>query len=437
MNIRIDDAVSNRQYLKSIYDHIDMAIFAMDVVDGPDFVFVGLNPAHERLTGLRSDDIRGKRPGEFLPAELAATVRANYLRCLETGSPIEYEEALPFLGGQTFWRTRLIPVRGGSGDVTTIIGTSIPITDLRLAERAARDELRFQETLLATVPFPVFYTDLNLKLIGANDAARNVFGIGPDWDDAASERRLMDAESAIALASSLRACVDSGRDAVTRVHLRRLDGMERIVEAHQAAFADDTGSRRGVVAVLLDITERIQSEDRLKALAINDEMTGLLNRRGYAQLVYQEWRKSCRQETDVSAIMLDIDHFKAYNDRYGHQAGDGVIRAVADCVRRAVRRPADLLCRYGGEEIFVLLPSTALDGARVVAERIAAFVRDLRLPHEASPTDPCLTVSMGVATARAGHGQACGDANLESLVGEADARLYAAKNSGRNKIVWQ
>jgi len=134
-------------------------------------------------------------------------------------------------------------------------------------------------------------------------------------------------------------------------------------------------------------------------------------------------------------IMLDIDHFKGYNDRYGHQAGDQALRAVAGCLQSAVQRPSDLACRYGGEEFLVVLPATDRAGALTVATRIRDRVAELALEHAASPVAPVLTVSMGVATAITSHGAACGDLSLEALVGDADLRLYRAKQDGRNRIV--
>ena len=422
-------------YLRLVYDHIDAALFVMEVVDGKDFRFLGLNPAHERLTGLRSEDVRGKRPSEFLPPAMAEAVSANYRRCLEAGTTIEYEEVLPFQGRDSWWRTRLIPVPGADGSVATIIGASIHITELRQSERQAHAERRFQETLLETIPFPVFYTDSRLTLLGRNESAARQFGIGPDWEDSGRADRTMDAESSIELAASLRRCVDSMEPAVATIRLRRVDGNERIVEVHQSAFSGEEPGSRGVVAVILDITERLKTEEALKALAINDELTGLLNRRGYTQLANREWKKVCRLESAISVIMLDIDHFKGYNDRYGHQAGDQALRAVAGCLQSAVQRPSDLACRYGGEEFLVVLPATDRAGALTVATRIRDRVAELALEHAASPVAPVLTVSMGVATAITSHGAACGDLSLEALVGDADLRLYRAKQDGRNRIV--
>ncbi|HOX92665.1 MAG TPA: sensor domain-containing diguanylate cyclase, partial [Spirochaetales bacterium] len=241
-------------------------------------------------------------------------------------------------------------------------------------------------------------------------------------------------ESAIMLTHSLRNCVATMRPAVSTIKLKRTDGAERVVEVHQDAFQDKSDGVKGVVAVLLDVTERVMAEERLRAMAINDELTGLLNRRGYAQLATREWKRVARQELPIAALMLDIDHFKHYNDRYGHQAGDSVLRAVAACIKAGLKRPSDLAFRYGGEEFLVLLPGTDAEGARIVAERMRESVGLVRLDgiDAVSP----LTVSVGVAAVVPSKEESArGDASLESLVGLADTRLYRAKETGRNRVI--
>jgi diguanylate cyclase (GGDEF)-like protein len=167
---------------------------------------------------------------------------------------------------------------------------------------------------------------------------------------------------------------------------------------------------------------------RLEQLARVDGLTGLFNRRAFDELLEGECRRAVRQQSELALLMLDVDAFKAYNDRYGHPAGDACLRTVAETVRRTLRRAGDVAARYGGEEIVVVLPGTALEAALAVAESIRAAVEDLALPHVASPVQPTLTVSVGAA--------ATGGRPLTpaELVADADAALYAAKQAGRNRV---
>lgn len=171
-----------------------------------------------------------------------------------------------------------------------------------------------------------------------------------------------------------------------------------------------------------------RAADQLAELATTDALTGLANRRKFDADLEREWLRAIRNQSPVSLLMLDADCFKAYNDHYGHQGGDEVLRSIGAAIRRRMRRPADTGARYGGEEFVVLLPEVGIDGALVVAELLRETVEGFALPHIGSPTG-CVTVSIGVATAypQAGEGQG-------RLVEEADVSLYDAKRGGRNRV---
>ena len=169
------------------------------------------------------------------------------------------------------------------------------------------------------------------------------------------------------------------------------------------------------------------ARDRLSTLAHTDGLTGLANRRRFDEVLALEVERQSRSLTALSLILLDVDHFKAYNDQYGHQAGDDCLKAVAQVIAAMAGRAIDIAARYGGEEFACILPETDASGARWVAEQIRLGVVALRLPHAASPTAPYVTVSLGVATVW-GH-----DAQTpEALIRYADEQLYRAKHCGRN-----
>ncbi len=171
--------------------------------------------------------------------------------------------------------------------------------------------------------------------------------------------------------------------------------------------------------------------ERLRVMATTDALTGLSNRRAFEDALSHEWLRSVRSEHPIALLLLDADCFKLFNDRYGHPAGDTVLRQVARCIKAGVLRPADTCARYGGEEFVVLLPETDLPGAAVVAERIRASFADLNIPHEDSPHRRA-TVSVGVAMAWPGPGPGGSPA---ALVQQADLALYQAKATGRNRVV--
>jgi len=172
-----------------------------------------------------------------------------------------------------------------------------------------------------------------------------------------------------------------------------------------------------------------RSNNELERLSTMDGLTGVANRRHFDETLLSEWQRSIRAETPLSLLFADIDFFKRFNDRYGHQAGDDCLKKVASALRQTVHRPADLVSRYGGEEFVMILPETTDEGALAVAEKVLACIGRLNVPHEASDVADHVTLSIGVATMQPVEGQ-----SSEELILAADQSLYRAKELGRNRI---
>lgn len=182
---------------------------------------------------------------------------------------------------------------------------------------------------------------------------------------------------------------------------------------------------------------RIRSEQALQAantelqrLVIEDGLTGLANRRRLDHYLQQEWHRCQRAQVPLSFILCDIDHFKSYNDHYGHQAGDCCLRQVAQGLKMITKRSSDLVARYGGEEFAFVLSDTDLTGVQKVSQEIKSVLHTLNIPHIASAVAPRVTLSIGVAFT-----QTCQNKCFEDLVLAADRALYQAKKQGRNRIV--
>jgi diguanylate cyclase (GGDEF)-like protein len=182
----------------------------------------------------------------------------------------------------------------------------------------------------------------------------------------------------------------------------------------------------------LEITQRTQelrnAVSELDRLSRTDALTGCLNYRGFREVAAQLWREARMRGQPLSALALDIDHFKSYNDRYGHQRGDNALKRFAGAVRSALYHRDDVVVRPGGEEFIVFLPDTTLEQAHGVAERIVTSVINADIAHAGSPIG-VLTVSIGVACIEAGDGD-----DPEIMLGRADAALYRAKHAGRNRL---
>lgn len=168
----------------------------------------------------------------------------------------------------------------------------------------------------------------------------------------------------------------------------------------------------------------------LKRLAALDGLTQIANRRAFDECLQQEWKRLAREQNPLSLILCDIDFFKAYNDTYGHQAGDKCLKEVAQILDQAVRRPADLVARYGGEEFVVILPNTEVKGAVLVAEAMRTKLQVQAIPHAGSLVSECVTLSFGVAGVIP-----CPGISANVLITMADQALYQAKLTGRDRVV--
>ena len=218
-----------------------------------------------------------------------------------------------------------------------------------------------------------------------------------------------------------------------------MNPMERLRGAIQLASRGDLSVRLGKMGLSSEIrsissafdtmaTALGEARAQLEKLATIDPLLGIANRRKFDEVLGKEWLRARRVGKPLALLMIDLDRFKGFNDRYGHPAGDDCLNRVVDAVAEALRRPGDLLARYGGEELVCVLPETDLDGAIAVSESIRAKVYEENIIHE-DGVEGRVTVSIGVAAT-------VPDAILsaEDLIDAADGSLYAAKDAGRNRV---
>lgn len=207
-------------------------------------------------------------------------------------------------------------------------------------------------------------------------------------------------------------------------------GSTRYLAIDAGPIYDDLGQLVAVVETLRDITVQKEAQLALQSLASSDGLTGLANRRTLDSRLEEEFRRARRTRSPISLLMIDIDHFKLFNDALGHQAGDECLKRVARIISEQLQRPGDLAARYGGEEFAVVLPDTPSLGAMAVSTRIATAVAAAAIPHPQSPTAATITLSIGLACCTASK-----DLEGGALVQAADAALYQAKMDGRDRVV--
>jgi len=226
-----------------------------------------------------------------------------------------------------------------------------------------------------------------------------------------------------------------GKDSVYECGLLRKDGQINWFLVSAKAILDDSGRFEGSFAMLTDINARKEMEfllaetnRQLMELSNTDSLTGIANRRSFDSALEHEYYRLRRSNSELSVIMLDIDHFKEYNDYYGHVMGDECLRRIGRVLTGCVTRSVDLAARYGGEEFACILPDTGIQGAVAIAECIRQRIHELKIEHKESPVSEFVTASLGVATVRYSDNMSPAD-----VVEMADRLMYKAKLSGRNR----
>jgi diguanylate cyclase (GGDEF)-like protein/PAS domain S-box-containing protein len=204
-------------------------------------------------------------------------------------------------------------------------------------------------------------------------------------------------------------------------------GKRRYLAFDVGPIYDESGSVIAIVETIRDLTSHKEMESELEELAGRDPLTRLANRRTFDLKLTEEWKRSKRSGEPLSLLLIDVDHFKQYNDAYGHPSGDRCLEIIAEAVGSQAFRAGDVAARIGGEEFAIILPQTPNDGALVVAERLREAVESSRLPHCGSPTSAFVTLSIGVKTLEDGE-------DVGQFAARADSALYEAKHNGRNRV---
>ncbi len=296
-----------------------------------------------------------------------------------------------------------------------------------LSSRKLADQVLLLQFLIDMIPSPIFFRDQNGVYLGCNRdfeefvgqsreqiVGRTVFELPSELRD----QRFLHQEVDLLTTSGLH---------VSETQVACADGRVRDVLLRRSAFRDSDGNLGGVVAVLLDITERKRVERELLALSRRDQLTGLANRRAFEERLNHEWRRAMRAAKPLWVVMVDIDHFKRYNDTNGHLAGDECLRRVGRVIEDTFQRAGELAARWGGEEFAVVIAESDRAAVEERAEMLRRRVEEAAIP--ASPKGGCLTVSVGTASVVPMRGS-----RPKDLVSLADEALYAAKRAGRNRV---
>ena len=303
-----------------------------------------------------------------------------------------------------------------------VIGMIIDVTDRRCAEDALLWKTTFLEALVHSSRDGILVLDSRMQKVAQNQRLVEMWHMPPDLAEAEDQEQCV---------NFLMASIKNPEDFRKKLaHLRKHPGDSvrgefelkdgAIVEAFSyPVLGRESLEQYGRIWTFRDVTEIRHYWDMLENLSTTDGLTGIANRRRFDKFLEREWRRGMRERSELSLLLMDIDYFKEFNDRYGHLAGDDCLKQVAATLERTAKRAGDLVARYGGDEFACVLPGTGERGAAEVAEKMAEEMAKLRVPHDGTET---VTLTIGVATEVPELGQNCSE-----LIRRADESLYAAK----------
>ena len=299
----------------------------------------------------------------------------------------------------------------------------------KLSESEARYRLiaEFSSDMIA-------HSDLDFRWTYVSPAVERVLGYHPNELHGTVHKALTHPDDVAAREEARRKLLAKHKPVPVSKRLRHAHGHYVWLEA-ELCLTFQQGVPMGILAIYRDVSARRAAEQALarsyeamSSLAAVDALTGIANRRELDRRLEQECMRARHTRRPLSLLMIDIDHYKLFNDSYGHVAGDECLKRIADLLAQQEQRPADLAARFGGEEFVLLLPETDIASAARVAELICNGIQDLQLRHEKSPYG-CVTVSIGISTA------VDETVSVKALLSAADRALYAAKQGGRNRCV--
>ena len=396
------------------------------------------NQQYLQWFGRPLSDTVGASLREVLGEELFA-LALPHVRAALNGHEQSFERVLTRADGKVAYAwVRYVPDRDDADCVLGFFALTMDVTPLRLADQRARESEGLYRLLSEHSSDMIFQLDGDLVRRYASPAAREILGYSPDELIGIKPVTQIHPEDAERVAAVFRSLLDgkTDRGAVTN-RIRHKDGHWVWVEVELRAVQDHgTGGRSGIVGSMRDISLRkameaeiAEANRRLELLARQDGLTGLHNRRSFDEMLFRFYQGARRAGEDLALVMIDVDRFKLFNDRYGHVSGDQCLRRVSQILEAEIHRPHDMAARYGGEEFALLLPNTNEDGAAVVAERIRLSVMGLDIEHGGNP-EGVVTICAGVAAIGRN-----GDVVVsERLLHQADRALYAAKEAGRNRV---
>lgn len=404
--------------LRAIFDHVPAGLSLRDL-DGR---YLQVNHFVAHSLGTTVEALSGRHPADHLDAEAAARIRSEDREILSSRQPVVRDISVPLAdGGERDYHVVSYPVLDEHGAATAIGAFVLDITERKRAEREARRERDYAAAITSSMREGLLLTS-DSAITDVNQALCELTGFSREELIGARVPYPFWAPESIEEIQAHRQRIRPGSHGEVETGYVRKDGIRVEVSINTILVTTAGGESLGYLSTVHDITEQKRYRAELERLASRDSLTGLLNRRIFTDLLRTEIAVAQRHDRPLSVVLLDLDRFKAINDRHGHPSGDKVLREAAERLR-AVTRDGDHLARVGGEEFAWILPNASSAAACVAAERA-------RVAIAAEPFSEGEGVTLSAGVCQLAHA-----GNAATLYQLADQALYQAKQRGRNRTI--
>ncbi len=409
-------------------------------VKTPDSRFVSVNDRVARLYGYNSSDqLLGKTDFDVISSDRATELMQEEQRVLRTGVGFsDREELIEQAGHDVWYSTSKVPLRNPDGEIIGLAGVTHDITALKNLQDEVTTKRNQLDYVLSGVSDGIAMFDSQGTLVYRNNQYRTLFPLTSEARRPGQHLRdileaVLETGEQILPKGTERQWLETVVSSLKQVSEEEIE----LFDGHWLHLRTRPTADGSALVVVSDVTKIKMAEaalrsmtDQLKLLATTDGLTGLTNRRAFDTALENELARCRRSGEPISLLLADVDRFKAYNDIYGHLAGDVVLKTVGNCLKDALRRPGDVSARYGGEEFVAILPGTDEDGAFFIADAFRETLAAMGIEHKGGDKG-VLTASVGLAT----FTQRDGGMNATELVRRADEALYDAKGAGRDRVM--
>jgi len=386
-----------------------------------------VNAAFTRITGYDAEEVVGRKPGRLLQGPRTDPQTVDHMRERLAARDGFHVQIVNYRkDGEPYWcDIDAQPLYDDEGRLAHFVAVERDVSDRVEADATIREQGSRLKALLRSIPDLVFFKDRGGTYLGCNPAFERFVGREESQVIGLRDTDLFDREVAHGFRERDRLAMSAGRPMENEEWVDYPDGGRRLLSTHKAPLVPiDGGEPVGLVGISRDITDRHEAEQKLRALAERDTLTGLVNRQVLRRRTDAALRRARDAGPEVAMLFFDLDRFKSVNDTSGHEAGNALLRSVADRLR-AVLRPGDTAARLGGDEFAVLLaPAQGLPAVEALAERLLGAIEQR---HAVDGQQLFTSASIGIV-----HG-VNGYADAEEMLRDADAAMYQAKAAGRGR----